>query len=637
MAATAKAVELELVSALGFSGDVSSCQAAHPNGEDVIYPLGSTLVIKNVKSGRQWFLHGHSDKITCLAVSADGSRIATGQQTHIGFKAPILLWDFAKAKQDPSTASIKLSDFHKQKVQSLSFSPSGKYLVSLGGMDDNFVVLWNAKTGRQVTFSPAHTENALVVKFYNSREDMFVSAGFHHLCRWSIDAGSEKLDKVEAQLGTLRRVFKCLALDDTDENVYCGSTTGDVFQIALAPRLPNFKSAPKELFRNGIRSLCLVNTKGKPLLILGCGSGELVALDAATLKKTATTMCLGEVTSVAPLRTTPSGAVQKLYVGTDESNMYLVKDVTQLAASTELVASCHYKGIQDVAFLEDCDSLFVTCANDIRVWNATKQQELLRIQVPNVTCNSVALPRSGEMILSAWSDGRVRAFKPVSGQLLFVINDAHPEGVTAVAVTNDCSRIITGGANGAVRFWDMATRKMKASLKEHKSPVTSIAVRSDDEECVSSSDDGSCIQWDMKNNRRSRAIFASTMFKSVLYHPDESQIITCGSDRKLTYWDAVEASPIRVLEGSSEQINALAIDKTGDFFACGGQASQLKLFHYDEGYLAALGEGHSGAINSIKISPDQKQMVSVGSEGAIFVWKYPFASDARGEESKGRW
>jgi len=457
---------------------------------------------------------------------------------------------------------------------------------------------------------------------------MLVTAGFHHLRRWSIDLDAEKLDAVNANLGSLRRVFKCVAISDDDKYAFCGSTTGDLLRIDLQPRTPNFQQAGNELFRKGIRSVCVCRgANGRSVCVIGCGNGSVVALDASSLKKIASAETRGEVSSLAPVRASVKDAVRKMYVGTNESNIYFVSDLGQLETSTKLIASCHYEGINDVAFLDDCESIFVTCsANDIRVWNAKKQQELLRVQVPNVVCNAIALPRSGDLIISAWSDGRVRAFKPVSGALEFVINDAHPEGVTAVAVTNDCSRIVTGGAGGAVRFWDLATRKMQASLKEHKGAVSSIAVRADDKECVSSSDDGSCIQWDLVTHRRTQAMFASTMFKACLYHPDESQLLTCGSDRKLTYWCAYEGNPIRILEGSQHQINALAVDREGNYFACGGLACQLKLFSYDEGELSAVGDGHSGAINAIKISPDQKRLVSVGSEGAIFIWQYPYAA-----------
>lgn len=36
-----------------------------------------------------------------------------------------------------------------------------------------------------------------------------------------------------------------------------------------------------------------------------------------------------------------------------------------------------------------------------------------------------------------------------------------------------------------------------------------------------------------------------------------------------------------------------------------------------------VGVGHSGTINSVAISPDQRFIVSAGTEGALFIWAIP--------------
>ena len=38
------------------------------------------------------------------------------------------------------------------------------------------------------------------------------------------------------------------------------------------------------------------------------------------------------------------------------------------------------------------------------------------------------------------------------------------------------------------------------------------------------------------------------------------------------------------------------------------------------GEQVAAGVGHSGTITRLRISPDKRIVVSVGSEGAIFIW-----------------
>jgi WD40 repeat protein len=164
---------------------------------------------------------------------------------------------------------------------------------------------------------------------------------------------------------------------------------------------------------------------------------------------------------------------------------------------------------------------------------------------------------------------------------------------------------------------------MEMTFKEHKRAVTNIAVSEGDDEFISSSEDGSCILWNLKRGIRANAIFASTMFRSALYHPDESQILTAGSDRKLSYWDTTDCSAIRVIDGSTEEIMALDIGRDGTLFTSGGHDTLVRLWLYEEGINVAVGRGHSKYISRLKISPDQRRIVSVGAEGGIFMWEMP--------------
>ncbi len=49
-----------------------------------------------------------------------------------------------------------------------------------------------------------------------------------------------------------------------------------------------------------------------------------------------------------------------------------------------------------------------------------------------------------------WDDGKIRAFYPESGKSMFVINDCHHRGVSAIAISSDCKRVISGGGEGMV-------------------------------------------------------------------------------------------------------------------------------------------------------------------------------------------
>lgn len=98
------------------------------------------------------------------------------------------------------------------------------------------------------------------------------------------------------------------------------------------------------------------------------------------------------------------------------------------------------------------------------------------------------------------------------------------------------------------------------------------------------------------------ALFESTMFKAVVYHPDESQLLTAGSDRKITYWDCYDGQAIRMLDGSdSGELNALAIFGAGEHFISSGNDKVVKLWDYDEGICYHRGIGHSGEVTKVSI------------------------------------
>ena len=210
----------------------------------------------------------------------------------------------------------------------------------------------------------------------------------------------------------------------------------------------------------------------------------------------------------------------------------------------------------------------------------------------------------GKSIYSGWHDGKIRAFFPQSGKLLFCINDAHTNGVTALTSTSDNQKIISGGMNGEIRVWKInkQSQVMEASLKEHRSRVWSIIVNSLNDRAISASADGSCIIWDIKTYTRLACMFETTMFKQLVYHPDESQILTTGTNRKITYWDISEANELRMMDGSQDgELNSLSMTKSGEYFVSAGEDKEVKIWDYDQGVCKYVGFGHSNIINRVRL------------------------------------
>jgi WD40 repeat protein len=643
-------INVKIKSVIGFSGNVHNGLNYSNDGRYIVYPLGSFVVIKNIKTGREAFLNGHSGEISCIAISNDSKKIATGQSNLTGVKADVILWDFEKARMLLENGEIMIGESctllrlrqHYGKIQDVGFSMTDTYIATLGGEDDNAVVVWETATGIALCGSPAAPDSTLCLAWLNGRDDRFVTAGYYNLRVWQLDPRLPKLHFMDAKMGSVRRVFQCISIQSDDHFAYCGTQTGDVFKIKIDRneiRPPNdpdtvfpvMSECSEFRFASGVHCLKIIqnpSTRNNNILV-GAGDGSISYLNTAMHKVSGTPAQVdGAVTSL-----TKCPGTDKFAIGTNQGNRY---EISSNLSDVELKMSCHYGGVNDITFPNGCPDLVVTSSTgDVRIWNTRTQKELLRIQVPNLDCVCTLVTNTGSTIVTGWNDGKIRAFFPETGRMKFVIPDAHTDKVTALAIAGDDSsspwRLISGGAEGKIRVWNVSSshRQMIISLKEHRGAVNCIKVNRDHTQCVSASADGSCIVWDLERLVRIMAFFEPNVFLSVLYHPDESQILTCGTNFKITYWDASDGQAIRVIEGGDGPVTGLDIDSNGEFFVSVSDDKLMKIWHYDDGIPIAIGHGHSGKIKAVKISPDERSIVSVGSTGEIVFWEMPSISKLR--------
>lgn len=607
--------DLSLESVIGFGGSVPGGLQVHPDREHLIYPLGSTVVVEKIAGKKsQTFLSGHSDAVTAIAISKTGRYVASGQQGQS--TADIIVWDFAERKM------VHKFTLHKKKVQSLAFSANDAYLASLGGQDDGRVALWDLVEGKPL--AGAETGNgragmATCVAFASTDDNVFTTAGSNHMRIWDFEPATGKMTGNDCGTRGLKRVVNCVSVSDDDSTLYYGTTTGDIVEINMSSR--NLKSVGPERvkFEQGVQSIAVV---GNGDIIVGAGDGTTALVKPSTWRVSKSQKLEGGVTSIGV-----RGVGHEFFAGTAAANIYRI-DYSDFSFTQRFTG--HNVGVKDVAFPEGSNELFATCAgNEIRVWHTPSSAMLLRIAVEcGASCNCLAISPLGNLLISGWTDGTVRAFLPQSGRKAWEAPNANGKGVTSIAFNADPSKFITGGGDGQVRSWEIASQSavLLGTLKEHTAVVTSIHISSTDEECVTSSEDGTCIIWNLVAQTRKEIIFSNTLFRQARYSPDEAQVLTVGTDRKVGYWEVYDGSLIREREiTTTGQINTVDIDVTGQEFVCGGSDQLLQVYSYKNCETIATGVGHAAAITRAKICPAKQYIVSVSADGAIYRWGYPSA------------
>lgn len=608
---------MPLLSTVGFAGSVNG-GLQYVDGK-LIYPVGATLVVRSGANQEQKFLRGHTDDVSAVALSKSGRFLASGQvAAHVQHEAEISVWDVASLSPEHT---LRL---HKGGVKALAFSHSERYLLSLGS--DEQVGLWDLHTGSFLASAPAARDTAgstHAIAFSSTQDTQFITAGDNTLRVWTVSGLDTQLVKIvpaECAFGAgIRRVITCVAVDDNDANIWCGTTSGDILQVNLASR--NYKAhgpdPKKATFHQGIKSIILSGEN----LVVGSGTGQIGVIK----KDKFLVLRMGEVSGGVTSITLGKGD-KSYYCGTDQSNIYnITYGAEKGALAATLRSTCHYSKINAVAFAWDYSELFATCSKGgIRVWNAKTSKELLRIEVTeknekNVECLCVTISRDGKSIVGGFSDSKIRAFTPQTGKSLYVINDAHPGQVTAISAMPDSGKLITGGSEGQLRIWRIGkSQSMELAVKEHKSKVSAISVR--EPLLASCSEDGSCVIWNIAESTLTRVklILSETVLHSVALHP-EGHVITVGSDKRITWWDARDGLKLRSFESPTIQ-NAVAISNDGKLLATAGSDSVVRIWSYESGSLQSEAAGHSAPVLAVGFSPDGRFVVSTGSEAAIMSW-----------------
>ncbi|KFM58842.1 WD repeat-containing protein 16, partial [Stegodyphus mimosarum] len=175
---------LELLSTIAFQGKIRNGLVFHCDKKHIAYAAGQTVMVRDIGNGKEYRLSGHSNTVSCIAVSKDGSLLASGQENFMGFKADVIIWNFQE-KKIYGTHSL-----HRVKVEAVAFSCDSKYVISLGGQDCGSVVIYDIDGLAPLcgnTAAPLAGGYANIIRSANTRNDIFISAGNNSLRVWKID------------------------------------------------------------------------------------------------------------------------------------------------------------------------------------------------------------------------------------------------------------------------------------------------------------------------------------------------------------------------------------------------------------------------------------------------------------------
>ncbi|CBH17669.1 hypothetical protein, conserved [Trypanosoma brucei gambiense DAL972] len=193
----------------------------------------------------------------------------------------------------------------------------------------------------------------------------------------------------------------------------------------------------------------------------------------------------------------------------------------------------------------------------------------------------------------------------------------HPHGdrlIHAVCATNGGERIVTGGADRMIRYWDSGSG---AALQCHPSDGVPLCIDSVGDRLIVGCTDGVVRIWDTKTQRKAELTGHREKVTAAYLSADQRNAYTASSDRSIRLWDLQSATIQKTLLNPS-CCNDLCVAE-----------SHLLSAHYNGSICVWDSRGRSGNPDEIKnVHPGgatcvrvvrNNLCVSLGREGAISV------------------
>jgi WD40 repeat protein len=503
-------------------------------------------------------LRAHSDRVTTVAFSADGKRMASAGQDRT-----IFLWELS-CKRPPCGDPIRLEK-HPSTIYTVVFSPDGKHLASAGR--DGALFLWDLT---QPTPTPRalvdHRSNVVQLQFFSDSKSL-ISAGRDGKVRiWNTESAMLTDSFEPPQYGA-----SDFALSPDEKRILVGSSSG---------------------------FLWLWNLPCEETLVPG---------DIDVLKRCNTQRLLGK----------HEKPIDHVAFFGDRTRGISFSFGGELSI-WDLNTGSH-RGLKTSsrrAFLSPGqDFLLTTVSGGLSVWPL---QEASSSQNYDVKKGS-PLAFSKDMTKLGYSNAaRFSIYDLVTKENTYL--PGHTDIVWAAAFSPDNKRAVSAGQDKTIRIWDLSTKEATV-LTGHENEIRGLSFSPDGKLLASASWDKTVRLWDVSTPKpklmhtlRGHASFVRT----VTFSPDGKTLASGGTDGQIILWDMASYEPTLFHEGLGS-LALLRFSPDGTVIAASNSDGGFWLFPREGGEGRRL-VGHSYNVIAVAFSPDGQSLASTDATHEIRIW-----------------